>query len=166
MTQTLSQASYTIRRATIDDIDALVQFRVAMQREVGKTPLSDPMAEFTRATREYMLTALPEGTFIAWVADADDGAIVGTSGLIFFKRPPTARDSASSDAYIINMYTVPEWRKRGIAGALVEQIITFVRTETSTKRIFLRAETEARPVYERAGFVAATDVMDLYIDRI
>jgi len=165
MIRTPSQAGYTIRRATVDDIDALVQFRVAMQREVGKTPLSDPMAEFTRATREYLLAALPEGTFIAWVADAG-GAIVGTSGLIFFKRPPTARDAASSDAYIINMYTVPEWRKRGIAGALVDRIITFVKTETSTRRIFLRAETEARPVYERAGFVAATDVMDLYVDRI
>lgn len=165
MTLPASQPGYTIRRATVDDIDALVQFRVAMQREVGKTPLSNPMAEFTRATREYIITALPAGTFIAWVAEAD-GAVIGTSGLIFFQRPPTARDSASSDAYIINMYTVPEWRKRGIAGALVEQIIGFVRTETSTKRIFLRAEVEARPVYERAGFVAATDVMDLYIDRI
>jgi GNAT superfamily N-acetyltransferase len=55
----------------------------------------------------------------------------------------------------MNMYTVPEWRGRGVATALLREIIKFVKG-TGARRIWLRATEEGRPVYEKAGFSPVT----------
>lgn len=156
-------APFTIRVATPTDLDALVALRVAMFRETGKVPADDPLTEFAASTRAYLAECLPTGEFRAWVAEAG-GEIVGTSGLCFFRRAPTRRNTSGLDAYILNMYTVPKWRGRGVAAALVARILAWVREETPARHVFLHAEHRARPVYERAGFVAQDDVMDLWLD--
>ncbi len=154
----------TLRRATEADLDALLTLRVAMFRETEGVPDADPMTEFAEATRSYLARALPAGEFIAFVAEAE-GRIVGTSGLVFFQRAPTRRNLSGRDAYILNMYTLPDWRGRGIAAALVERILDFLRSETDVTYVFLHAEQKARPVYTRAGFAPEEHSMGLPIDR-
>ena len=161
MTATTGKA--TIRHATERDLDALVALRVALFRETGGVPDEDPLAAFTAATRCYLADAVPAGDFVSFVAEAD-GRVVSASGLIFFRRAPTARNLTGRDAYVLNMYTVPEWRGRGLATALVERILEFVRDETDCPRVFLNAEEQARPIYARAGFAAEENYMALWLD--
>ena len=88
------------------------------------------------------------------------GQVVAISGLVLFERPPDARNPAGMDAYLMNMYTLPGWRGRGLASALLGEIIAFVRT-TPARRISLHATDVGRSVYESAGFLPATSVMEL-----
>lgn len=158
----ISKQMHTIRRATNQDLESLVRLRVAMQQEII-TPTEKMLSDFETATRAYLTEALPANTFLAWVADAGtDEGIIATSGLVFFHRPPTMRHLAGKDAYVLNMYTAPEWRGRGIAAEILTELLAYLRT-TDTERVFLHAQPAARAVYTRAGFTTRNDEMELWL---
>ncbi len=60
----------------------------------------------------------------------------------------------------MNMYTVPEWRRKGFATALLRELIAFAQG-TQARRIWLHASEAGRPVYAAVGFVPKTSMMDL-----
>ena len=150
-----------IRRATMDDLDALVQLRLDLLREVGNLTGDAHTAELAEATRTYLAAKLPTGEFAAWVAEVD-GLLVATSGLMLYERPPTAGNPSGIEAYVMNMYTVPEWRGKGVAPALLREIISFVR-DSGARRIWLRATEAGKSIYVKAGFVPTASYMELVI---
>jgi GNAT superfamily N-acetyltransferase len=123
-------------------------------------PLSNTRREaLLDATRIYLASKMPKGEFIAWVSEVR-GRIIGTSGLVLFERPPVAANLLGREAYIMNMYTVPEWRRQGVATALLQEILCFVK-ETGAERIWLHATVDGRSLYEKYGFVATSTEMEL-----
>jgi len=60
----------------------------------------------------------------------------------------------------MNMYTLPQWRGKGIATALLQELIEYVKTTTEAKRIWLRTTRDGQSVYEKSGFVFTTDEME------
>ena len=150
---------HTIRLATIEDADALVRIRVKFLEEVGQFGEGVDVNEVADAFRDYLMRKLPAGEFLAWVAEAE-GEVVATSGLCFFERPPNGTSPKGLEAYVMNMYTAPAWRGRGLATALLDAALAHVR-KTDARRVWLHATDEGRPVYERAGFVASDTEMEL-----
>ena len=116
----------SIRRASLEDVETLVDVRLALERESGHLTQGTMFADVRRATRQYFLEALPAETVLVWVAEAQ-GTLVATSGLIFFQKPPSERNLTGSEAYILNMYTVPAWRGQGIATRLLQTLIAFAK---------------------------------------
>jgi predicted GNAT family acetyltransferase len=57
----------------------------------------------------------------------------------------------------VNVFTEPQWRRRGIAGRLVKEIITWSRNE-QIDRLLLHASDDGRSVYERLGFIAGNEM--------
>lgn len=96
---------------------------------------------------------------MAWLAECD-GEIIGTSGLVFFQRPPSFNNITGCDAYIMNMYTLPAWRGRGVASTLLARVLEYVKT-TGSRHVFLHATPQGRPIYLRAGFQESSEVMEL-----
>ena len=58
---------------------------------------------------------------------------------------------------IANVFTEPEWRKRGIAALLLERVIDWARRER-LDRLLLHSSDEGRALYERLGFVATNEM--------
>lgn len=147
-----------IRRAGIGDTEQIVALRMAFLREEQPDAVENE-AEIAELTRRYVADKLPKGEFVVWLAE-EDGRVVGTGGLVFFHRPPTFHCKSELHAYVLNMYTTPEERRRGIATAVLQQIVEYVRT-TPAARISLNTTDEGRSVYERFGFSASEDAMSL-----
>jgi GNAT superfamily N-acetyltransferase len=82
------------------------------------------------------------------------------SGLVYHRHAPSAKNLSGVEVYIMNMYTLPEWRGRGIATALLEKLVAFAR-ESNYYRIRLHTYPKALRLYTRAGFVLAGDEMKL-----
>lgn len=148
---------FTTRRATLEDTEALVQLRLQLFQETGDLREDRALLEAAEIARIYFQENLPTGRFLAWVAEADE-QMIGTSGLIFFEKPPIIEPQR--EAYIMNMYTVPTWQRRGVASALLQDILRYVRT-TSAKRIWLRTTEPGRRLYEKHGFVSTKDELQL-----
>src|SRR6266568_2520433 len=136
-----------IRRATQDDLETLVQLRLDFLQEIsGDT--SDALREtLAGATRTYLADKMAKQEFLIWVAEVE-GKIVGTSGLVIFERPPVSQNMSGREGYIMNMYTVPEQRGKGIATAILAELMRFVKG-TGAQRVWLHATKDGRPLYEQ-----------------
>lgn len=141
----------SIRRASLEDVETLVDLRMALERESGHLTQDAMLADVRRATRQYYLEALPAEAVLVWVAEAQ-GTMVATSGLIFFRKPPSERNLTGLEAHILNMYTLPAWRGQGIATRLLQTLITSAK-QRHAHRIWMYATQDGRPIYDRAGFV-------------
>jgi GNAT superfamily N-acetyltransferase len=151
--------SYNIRQANLDDLEALVQLRLSLLREAGNLQSDTPTAALVEAIRQYLTKTLPTGQFVAWVAQVNS-EIIGTSGMVMFEKPPVYGNLLGLDAYIMNIYTVPNWRGKGVATALLREIISYVKM-TDARRIWLDATEDGKRLYEKFGFVSTTKEMEL-----
>jgi GNAT superfamily N-acetyltransferase len=145
--------SVSIRRATLNDLDALVQFRLAMLDEIHPQDGDDSsnLPELATANHRYFAQQIPGGGYVGWVAEAGE-QIVATAGLVPLKRPPMAHNLSGLEAYVMNVYTLPAWRGRGIAGQIIQAIIAYART-TPVRRLWLHATPAGAGIYHKAGFV-------------
>lgn len=151
-----------IRRATVDDIEALVELRQKMQSEIGAFFGDPPTEGGAAATRSYLNWAMPTGEFYAWVAEAE-GKLVACSGLVLYSRMPGMHGHAIHEAYVMNMYTDPEFRRKGIASALLDCMIQYARG-AGARRVWLRATPMGKPVYEKVGFEPMDSAMQLKLE--
>lgn len=148
-----------IRRAEIVDIETLAKLRLDLFRELDEISDQEDISLLYDMTHKYFTEMLPKEEFVAWVAETES-KVVGTSGLVFFRRPPYQGNLAGIEAYVLNIYTLPEWRGKGIATALVNEILAFVKT-TETRRVWLHASSFGKHIYEQAGFIPTASEMEL-----
>jgi ribosomal protein S18 acetylase RimI-like enzyme len=150
---------FNLRQANLQDLEALIQLRLEFLREAGEIKGDSDTGNLAEATRKYLGEKMPLGEFLAWVAEVDS-QIVATSGLVFFQRPPYNGNLPGLEAYIMNVYTIPMWRRQGIATALLNEIISFMRA-TEAKRIWLHATEDGKRIYKKLGFVSTSKEMEI-----
>lgn len=73
---------------------------------------------------------------------------------------PTYHNLSGEKAYIMNMYTKPEYRRNGIASRTLDMLIRDINKRGITA-ISLEATDMGRPLYERYGFVKMEHEMEL-----
>ncbi|WP_394994155.1 GNAT family N-acetyltransferase [Emticicia sp.] len=150
----------TYHKATLHDLDELVRLRIAFLKEVQKAEKRQYSEEELSTTlRQYLSKSMSNDEFVAWLA-ISNGKIVATSGLCFFEITPGFTLIDGKIAYILNIYTLPEWRGKGIG----KQVFGHVLQEAigrGYKRISLHASDEGRPIYEKFGFRLTGDEMEL-----
>ncbi len=148
-----------IRKAEARDIESVVHMRLLFLHEFDRSGNEDEAASLEASTREYVSTKLPTGEFSAWLVEAE-GRPVGVGGLILWQRPPTLRNPSGLDGYVVNVYTLKEWRGQGIASALMEEIIRYA-TERGAMRVRLHTTDAGMPLYRKLGFELAGNYMEL-----
>ena len=73
---------------------------------------------------------------------------------------PTYHNPTGKKAYIMNMYTAPEYRRKGIAIHTLDLLVKDAR-EQGVSQITLEATEMGRSLYEKYGFVKMEDEMEL-----
>lgn len=152
----------TYRKATIEDIDELIKLRITFMKEIMNIDHDNNDQLLGDALKDYFNKILNDGKFISWLAIEDD-KIVGTSGLSFYTLPPSYKNVTGDVAYIMNMYTVPSYRSRGIASSLFEKIVLEAKSR-GYKKICLHATDMGKPLYTKFGFKEVSGEMELNID--
>ena len=150
------------RKANLNDVEALAKTRSGFLLEVGEFKDASEVHAIEAANSAYFQDALANESFIAWLA-LDDDKIVATSGLTFSSIPPTPRWPNGKAAHIMNIYTLPAYRKRGIAKELLTRIIEEANTRGCSK-IELNATEAGKPLYQSCGFQDVQGDMVLYRD--
>ena len=65
-------------------------------------------------------------------------------GFVLFRRPPYPKSLSGVDAYIMNMFTVPEWRGKGIGGDLLDIVFNIAKTMASEEYGCMHLKLEDR----------------------
>jgi len=155
----------TIREATPSDIPAILRQRRHMYEDMNDT---DPHAldAMIEATSLYLPRALAEGSFHAWLALHHDHAInahaidahaVAGGAVIISPWPAHPYDLQCRRATILNVYTDPDYRRRGIASQLLHTMIDWYKQQ-GLARVDLHASDAGRHLYESLGFVPSNEM--------
>ncbi|HEX9487871.1 MAG TPA: GNAT family N-acetyltransferase [Gemmatimonadales bacterium] len=148
---------YRIRRATAADAGVLARHRAEMFRDMGELPASlyDTLID---AARAYLTQAITDGRYVGWVAELDAGSreIIGGAGLQLRELLPRAdvargRLVRGPQGLIVNVYTERAWRRKGVADALMQELLQWCRGN-GIESVVLHASDEGRPLYEKLGF--------------
>lgn len=112
----MSEISY--RKLEKKDIFKFIEMRLSQLQEEGAEPLFD----LTPALNEYYEKHLDDGTFVSWLA-IDGDEIIATSGMSFVEKPPYYSNPSGKIGLLSSMYTLKEYRRKGIAKILLEKIV-------------------------------------------
>jgi GNAT superfamily N-acetyltransferase len=144
------------RRAGISDIGTLIDYRVRFLNELDNHPEDEETKVLRKSLQDYFSGAIPSNSLIAWLAECD-GRIVGTSGMVVWQIPARYGGLESGKAgYILNMYTIPEARGKGICTRLLHELIEEARSMGLTY-LHLHATKDGIRIYRKAGFVEPDD---------
>lgn len=137
-----------VRRAAVADVDVLVDLRFAFVAEFAPDEADDDPARASVA--EYLRRALASEEFIAWIVE-EDGNVVATGGMVVYQRMMRSKGAGVGlEGYILNVYTLPAYRRRGHAVRMMEAVLDCARERGI--RLTLLATEDGRPMYEKLGF--------------
>jgi ribosomal protein S18 acetylase RimI-like enzyme len=148
-------------KVSFEHIDNIISLRLALLKELGEVNSSQDEFLMETSTREYLQKALSNNEFISYMAEMN-GEPVSISGMVLFKRPPYLENLQGIEAYILNMYTVPEYRGKGLAKRLLENCIEESK-KSGVKRIWLHASEDGEPLYRKMGFTNKDSEMELFL---
>ena len=151
---------WLIRKAGLNDVNALTELRIELLTAGGDVNSQNHSKVF-QANQHYFKKKLADGGFSAWIAEVQ-GKMAAMSGLVFFERPPQGENISGLEAYIMNMYTLPEYRRHGIARSLLEKCISDCRM-LGVGRIWLHSIQGGYQLYKKLGFKDKDSEMELFL---
>jgi GNAT superfamily N-acetyltransferase len=149
-----------IRPASVDDLRHILHHRRAMFSDIGHQDEAI-LDQMEGTTETFLRESMPKGAYRGWLAETAGGLIVGGGGIAIVPWPGSPDDPAPRRGWILNIYTEPEFRRRGIAKQVMETIIAWCRAE-GFLAVNLHASEFGRPLYESMGF-RTTNEMRLYL---
>lgn len=147
------------KKATLHEIDILVKTRIEVLRAANELDESVDMSMVEQQSYDYYKEMLEDNKHVAYLV-FDKDKFVGAGGVSFFRVMPTYHNPTGNKAYIMNMYTKPEYRRNGIAYKILDLLVKIAR-ENNILHISLEATNMGRPLYEKYGFVKMKDEMML-----
>ena len=154
--------SFEIRRATVRDVDVIAGHRARMFQDIGD--VSGDAFEVLRAKARARLEQwIDSGDYIGWLATPADKPekIVGGAGIQLQPILPRPLDVSTigegRQGTIVNVFAEPQWRRRGIAGLLIKEIIIWSKNQ-QIDRLTLHASDEGRSIYVKLGFVPSNEM--------
>lgn len=150
-----------IRRAGIEELAVLIEWRMRVLSEVFAANKDADNLTIRSNNEAYYRKHLSDGTHTACFAVAQgDNQIVGCGGICYQAEMPSPDNLNGVNGYIMNVYTVPEFRGMGIGEKIVMFLINNAKQHGAGK-IYLESSDAARKLYRKIGFADMKDYMKL-----
>ena len=151
------------RKVNSNDVNDLVNLRKQQLLEENLREGRKDEKNIDYELKEYFSKNIENNTFISWVA-IDNNEIIATSGLCFYQLPPTFSNPSGKVAYITNMYTMNEYRRKGIATTLLGKIINEAKL-LDYKILRLHTSLDGKSIYKKYGFIDSEGFMHIRINN-
>ncbi len=151
----------TTRLATLADAALITAHRRAMFAEAG-LGTADTLEQMAPTFTPWLERMMTEGRYVGWIVE-EDCAIAASAGFFELDWPPHPFDpTETARGYLLNFWVEPAYRRRGLARALVREAVSESRRR-GLRVTALHASAAGRPVYEKEGFRASSEM--LFVDR-
>ena len=120
-------------------------------------------AEAVARYAAWLRPRIADGRYLGRLADADGRVIAGAGAVLLDWGPRRDSGPAHLLARINNVYVDPAWRRRGIARALLQQVLAECRSRGIVYAT-LAATADGAGLYRGLGFTAKPDEMTLRLD--
>lgn len=136
-----------IRPARPCDAPTIAQHRFPAEADAAERPIY----------AAWVTEAIQRGLYLGFLV-LDGEEVVSGAGLTLLEWGPSRGDPQPWRGRIVNVWTHPDYRRRGLARELVEFCMDAAR-ERGITRLSLGTTSEARHLYETLGFTASTTEM-------
>lgn len=150
---------FEYKKAGIDDLELLVKTRIEVLRAANRLTDDTDMSSVEAESRRYYSYALENGSHTAYLV-FDGERVVGAGGISYYAVMPTYHNPSGEKGYIMNMYTHPDYRRKGIAMKTLDLLVSDARSR-GISCISLEATVMGRPLYEKYGFTPMKFEMEL-----
>jgi GNAT superfamily N-acetyltransferase len=148
--------NYTIRLATMDDLPTISHHRYAMFAEMGEWT-REALDRMRAPSEAWMREKIEQGKYIGFLAVDEGGEVVAGAGLWLKEWIPNPDDITGRQGYILNVYTEPHARKRGLAKRLVTAAMDYC-AERGIALVLLHPSDAGLPIYKSMGFQQSSEM--------
>lgn len=147
---------HTIRFATEEDAELIALQRRRMFED-NTPPIHEDWDQVERAFAAWVKPRLADKSYVSWLAE-EEGNVIAGAAVWFMDFPPHWIDVQPKRAYLLNFYTAPEARGRGIAKEMVSLAVAEAQRR-GVKAVILHASRFGKPIYEKLGFEVNNEMM-------
>lgn len=150
----MRQTGYMLRRATLDDIPALVDLQALLFTEMenehaGRTSWRKPAAD-------WLTERFRNGDACAYVVEVDGSVAASALGYLH-TAPPSPSSVTHLRGHISNVVTLADHRRQGYARRCVEALLEWFRDETPVEVVDLSASNDGFALYQSMGWRTRED---------
>ena len=137
------------RKATAQDTDALLRLRYAFLKEDHPGLSETALLPIRQQLPGYVATHL-DRDLMAFLA-VDEGRAVAAVFLLVNEKPANPGTPNGRAGTLLNVYTEPAYRRRGIATALIQMAMAEAKRQALSV-VTLKATAMGAPLYFSLGF--------------
>jgi GNAT superfamily N-acetyltransferase len=131
-------------------IPVLIDCRIQFLKDLPGPQTEAAEAVLRQSLRTYFRQALNNKTYICWIAQ-HNGEVAGIGGMAVRTNPGSFKNPSGKAGYIMNMYTVPSYRRNGICANILNRLVATGK-DLGIQSFELHATKEGEPVYQQNGF--------------
>lgn len=139
-----------LRKIGLKDISILVEYRLMYLSELQGKMEENYRQQLQKDLSTYFERAMQDGRFMAVLAEEDE-KVVSFGGMVIKEIPGDANRSTYLEGDILNMYTIPEVRRKGISSLILEKLLNEAKLMGMTK-VALHTSKDGEKLYRKFGF--------------
>lgn len=148
--------TYSLRRAELKDVPTMASHRVRMFEDMGILAENES-APLLEASALWLEEQMLQDKYVGWLVE-HEGEIISSGGIHLRETSPVPGcPRIGTGGHLVNIYTEPAHRRRGLARLIVNTILQWC-SENQVDHITLTASEEGRPLYEALGFLPGKEM--------
>ena len=150
----------TIRFAEVKDIEQLIKMRWDFTIEYEESKKEASYVHFKKECHAFLSSAINSGCWFIWVAEEND-KIISHIYIELIEKVPRPGRVTYPFAYMTNVYTVPEYRGKGIGSEVLCEINKWIK-ENNYEFVIVWPSEDSIQYYERNGYVHCEEPMEYF----
>lgn len=146
----LEKTAIKIRKIVPDDISVLVDYRLLYLTELQGEMSETYKKKLRNDLFQYFEKAMKQGHFMAVLAEVE-GKVVSFGGMVIKEIPGDVNRTTYLEGDILNMYTIPEARRKGISSVILENLLSEAKSMGITK-VALHTSKDGEKLYRKYQF--------------
>ncbi len=140
----------SFRRLKKEEILLIVEYRIIFLRELQGEQPPEKESKLRESLTGYFQQAFDDHSFIGWIAE-HDAKPVGFGGMVIQSIPGNFHFINGREGYILSMYTIPDYRKKGVGSVIMDKLIEDGK-QMGLGKIYLHASKDGIDIYRKIGF--------------
>ena len=140
----------TYHKATEEDIKTLVDYRILFALELSGGKNQEIINGLKNQMQAYFVKATKDNSCISFIARCE-GIVAGIGSVHLREMPGNFKNPSGKWGYIMNMYTLPAYRRKGICKSILHLLVEEGKRIGITA-FELHATKDGEFVYRQNGF--------------
>lgn len=139
-----------IRKVEPEDISIMTDYRLVYLTELQGERSEDYRRALKEELENYFIKSMDKGSFFAVLAEYEN-QILSFGGMVIKNIPGDFNKASYMEGDILNMYTIPEARRKGISSMILEELLDNAK-EMGLSKVSLHTSKDGEQLYRKFGF--------------